>query len=333
MAKAKQLRIGLIGLGRMGQNHLRVLTGMDPVQIAFIYDADSEKTSQLARQYGVKRSENPEKDLSQVDAAIIVTPTTTHAHYIDLAARYTPHLFVEKPLTDSLESTRAVAEIARSRDLRIQVGFIERFNPAVVKLKQVALCAPGLVSMDFVRTDKVVERNTDVDVVLDLMIHDLDLAMFLAGPVMQAHGHGYAPDGITILAHATLVHENGTLTRILSSKMTEKRVRRINITCPELFVEADLLKRELEVHPQTAEQQYSRSVSSPGDASAAAQANPLLSQLLAFVGYCRGESCGIDSPIPTLEAALAAMELAENIRLSINQGLPASQNKGFQRPQ
>jgi predicted dehydrogenase len=309
MGKEKQLRVGLIGLGRMGQNHLRVLSRMDPVQVAFIYDQDWDKTCLLAQEYGVRGTDDPEKSLSEVDAAIIATPTTTHAEYIVLAARHTPHLFVEKPLTDTLESTLSVAEVARSRDLQIQVGFIERFNPVVAGLKHVAALSPAVVSMDFVRTDKVPDRNLDVDVVLDLMIHDLDLALFLRGPVVQAVGYGHSSKGTTALAHALLVHENGTLTRILSSKMTHKRQRTASITCPDLFAEADLLRRELVVLPESA-------LSEPLPAPPPDE-GPLLAQLLAFVASCRGDSCPGSYLIPTLEDAASAMSLAEAIRQSI----------------
>jgi predicted dehydrogenase len=317
MGKAEQLRVGLIGLGRMGQNHLRVLSGMEPIQVAFIYDVDGDKTSRLARQYGVKGSDDPEKDLSCVDAAIIATPTTTHAWYIDLAARFTPHLFVEKPLTDCLETTRAVADIARAKNLRIQVGFIERFNPVVRKLKQVSTCGAPVINMDFVRTDKVTDRNLDVDVVLDLMIHDLDLALLLCGPVVQALGYGYAQNGTTVLAHAVLVHENGALSRILASKMTEKRVRTVGITCPDLFAEADLLQQNFVLHPEGGLRQKFDVPTGSGEAVPCRPGGPLYDQLLAFVAYCRGRSCEETSLVPTLEAAMAAMELAECIRGSI----------------
>jgi predicted dehydrogenase len=320
MAKAKPLRVGLLGLGRMGQNHLRVLSAIEPIQVDFIYDTDCEKAARLAGEYGVRSSDDPEKDLKTVDAAIIVTPTATHASYITLAARFTPLLFVEKPLTDSMESASAVAEIAREKGLRIQVGFIERFNPAFRRLRQVVGCDRPILHMDFRRTDKVPDRNLDIDVVLDLMVHDLDLALFLGGPVTSVQGHGISRNGITALAHAVLIHENGTQSRILASKLTPKRIRSIGLTTEDFYAEADLLQRQFSLNPPEA------LASCAPEQPVNHNHGPLFDQLLAFADYCRDDACEGVSMIPTMDAAMATMELAERIRSSIAAGSSADQH-------
>ncbi len=318
MPESPLLRVGLIGVGKMGGNHLRVLSYMKPVQVVFIHDRNRDVETRMAAAYGTRPAQDLEKDLSQVDAVIIATPTSTHLAYIELASRFTPNIFVEKPLTDTLETTRKVAQMERQRNLRIQVGFIERFNPVVAELTKIVPRSSPVVNVDLTRTDRVPDRNLDVDVVLDLMVHDLDLALYLRGPVARLQAFGHAQDGQTALAQAVLVHADGTISRVMASKITEKRIRQIHLTCPDMFVEADLLQKELVLHRKTVEQRYaSVSLASVREAIFVRHEEALLSQLLAFAGYCREEICTAQDRIPTVEAALTSMELAEKIRESI----------------
>lgn len=318
MSPTHPLKIGLIGVGKMGGNHLRVLSAMKPVHIEFIHDSKPELTARLAAEYGTRPARNLERDLRRVDAVIIASPTSTHMEYIELVSRFTSRIFVEKPLTDSLDSTRRAAMLAENNGLRIQVGFIERFNPVVRALVKVVSPETSVVHADFVRTDRVPDRNLDVDVVLDLMVHDLDLALHLCGPVMHVQAFGHEQDGQAALAQAALVHVNGTISRVMASKITEKRIRQINMTCPDMFVEADLLQKALTLHHKTVEQPYADvSLAAVREAVFVRHEEALLSQLLAFVEYCRGDSCPSIQRIPTVQDALAAMELAEQVRTSI----------------
>lgn len=320
MNDSQPLKVGLIGVGKMGCNHLRVLSYMKPVQVVFIHDRNRDKEAKLAEEYGTRPSDDLEKDLAQVDAVVLATPTSTHLEYIELASRFVTNMFVEKPLTDSLETTRAAARLARDKGLRIQVGFIERFNPVVTELVKIVGRSTDVVNMDLTRTDKVPDRNLDVDVVLDLMVHDLDLALHLRGPVERIQAFGHAQDGLTALAHAVLVHSNGTISRIMASKITEKRIRQIAVTCPEMYVEADLLQKELVLHRKTVAQRYADlSLASVREAVFVPHEEALLGQLLAFAGYCRGRDCAVPAAVPTVEAAVASMELAEVIRKSITE--------------
>jgi predicted dehydrogenase len=320
MNTVQPLKVGLIGVGKMGRNHLRVMSYMKPVQVVFIHDRDRETELEFAEEYGTRPADDLERDLKQVDAVVLATPTSTHLEYIERASKFVSNIFVEKPLTDSLETTRTAARLAKDRNLRIQVGFIERFNPVVTELAKIVGRSSQVVSMDLTRTDKVLDRNLDVDVVLDLMVHDLDLALYLRGPVERIQAFGHEHNGLTALAHAVLIHSNGTISRIMASKITEKRIRQIVLTCPDLFVEADLLQKELVLHRKTVEQRYADvSLASVREAVFVRHEEALLAQLLAFVGYCHGRDCAVSSNVPTVEAALASMQLAELIRESIAQ--------------
>lgn len=302
----------------MGGNHLRVLSSMKSVQVTFIHDRNRDLESRLAAEYGTRPVVDLERDLRQVDAVVIASPTSTHLAYIDQASRFMPNIFVEKPLTDSLQTTREVVRMAQDRNLRIQVGFIERFNPVVTELAKLVPRSSPVVSMDFTRTDRVPDRNLDVDVVLDLMVHDLDLALHLRGPVVRVQAFGHGQDGRTALAQAVLVHADGTISRVMASKITEKRIRQITLTCPDMFVEADLLQKELVLHRKAVEQRYADvSLASAREAVFVRHEEALLAQLLAFADYCRRDVCILPANIPTVDAALASMELAEKVRESI----------------
>ncbi len=318
MSAKRPLRIGLIGVGKMGGNHLRVLSDMKPVQVVFIHDCEPDVEARMAEEFGTRPVQDLEKDLRNVDAVVIASPTSTHLEYIELVSKFTPCIFVEKPLTDSLETTRKVVAMSREKGLRIQVGFIERFNPVITALAKVVPRSSPVVNVDFARTDRVPDRNLDVDVVLDLMVHDLDLALYLRGPVVQVQAFGYAQDGRTALAQAVLVHADGTISRVMASKISEKRIRQISLTCPDMFVEADLLQKELVLHRKTVAQRYADvSLASVREAVFVRQEESLLKQLLAFAGYCCGDVYTRDDTVPTVEAALASMELAEQVRNSI----------------
>jgi predicted dehydrogenase len=246
-----RVRIGLVGLGRMGVNHLRVLSLLKGAEIAFIYDVDRKKAKRLAQQNAVPCSEDFEAGLASADAIVIASPTVTHADYISRSARVVRNIFVEKPLTDTAESSEQIAEIARRLGLDIQVGFIERFNPAVQQLRNVLDRSTGIATLDFARTNKISARITDVDVITDLMVHDIDLALYLNGPVTEVAAHGLLQGRMIALASAVLTHANGRLSRILASRMTDKKMRIIQATCNDMFVECDLLRKEISITRQS----------------------------------------------------------------------------------
>ena len=244
------VKVGLIGLGRMGQNHLRVLSLLKGAEVIFIYDIDQEKTTRIAHSNGVRAAQDVEGVLGEVEALIIASPTGTHADYIALAAPCVRNMLVEKPLADTAERAAAIARLADIHSLNIQVGFIERFNPAVQQLRNVLTRSGELVTVDFSRTNRLSSRITDVDVVTDLMVHDIDLALHLNGAVAEISAHGIARGGMIDLAAAVLTHENGQFSRILASRITDKKMRLIQATCRDMFVECDLLRKEISITRQ-----------------------------------------------------------------------------------
>jgi predicted dehydrogenase len=316
------VRIGLLGLGQMGRNHLRVLSMMRGVEIAFVHDAQADHARSVAAQFGVGAAADIDSALGDgVDALIVCTPTSTHADYIERYAPRVKALFVEKPLAHSLEAARRVEAAVSTNGTRVQVGFIERFNPAVVALRQVLEDAKRVISIDFARTNRLSSRITDVDVVMDLMIHDIDLALYLNGPVASVSAQGVQHGALIEFASAQLTHENGRFSRLQSSRITEKKIRLVQATCEDRFVDCDLLRKEILIHRQSVTQQAGMgyySISSQQEAVAVGLQEALLSELQAFVALAQGT--GDPATIPDFAQGLQSLEVAEMITAQIVEG-------------
>lgn len=310
----KVVKLGLIGVGVMGQNHLRNLAMLKQVEISFIYDFDKELCDRLSTQYDVNVSENLEEDLEKVDGVVIVTPTFTHADYIKLVSKYTKNIFVEKPLTNTLESSKEIVELAKKEGLNIQVGFIERYNPAVVALKRVISNSNHVINIDFSRTNKVSSRITDVDVVIDLMIHDIDLALSINGKAKKVEAHGYVKDGMAEYARAIITHENGSFSNIVASRITEKRIRQISATCDDMYIDCNLLSKEVFVNKQSIEQYLDDvSISSKSETIDVRLQEALLLELIDFVQVCNGNSISVADE----HDGILAMEIATEVQKQI----------------
>lgn len=301
----KALRVGLFGLGKMGQNHLRVLSMLKRVELVFAFDLDPKAAAKAAAVGVPFMSTLPEGDLA-IDAAVICTPTSTHAEFVHaLLARGVRQVFIEKPLADTLERAQAIVDACAAAGATLQVGFIERFNPAVQELKKITDRSERVVSIDLTRTNRVSSRITDVDVITDLMIHDIDLALYLNGPVVDVSAHGFREGDMIDLASALLTHRNGRFSRIQASRITEKKIRMIQATCLDMFVDCDLLRKEILINRQSETRQPDGGAYVISSASETVEVRPqeaLLLELQAFVAACQGES------VPGLPDALAGLD-------------------------
>lgn len=311
------IRVGLIGLGNMGQNHLRVLAMLNGFELAFIADRDAKRVESLAVRYGLLGVTNPEPLLPGLDAVVICTPTVTHSEYVHLAADHVQNIFVEKPLAATLLEANRIADLKKERNLNIQVGFIERFSPAVISLKSVLDKSPQVISSDFMRTNKLSARITDVDVVTDLMIHDIDLALYLNGPPQSIVAHGLARDDMIDFASALITHQNGRFSRILASRVTDKKIRKIEVTCKDMFIDCDLLRKEIQISRQAETRvadAQTYNVTAVQETVAIAPQEALLSELQAFLANCRQPE---SATVPDVIAGVQAMEVCAQIQTEV----------------
>lgn len=311
------LKVGLVGLGRMGQNHLRVLSMLKGVELAYLADADAALAKRLGAVHGVPHLDDIKAPFPDADAVVICTPTVTHADYIRLAARNIRNIFVEKPLADTLEEAQIVADFVAREGINLQVGFIERFNPAVQGLKSVLDKTEQVISIDFTRTNKLSSRITDVDVVTDLMIHDIDLALYLNGPARSVAAHGFAQDRMIDFASALITHVNGRFSRIQASRITEKKKRLIEATCIDMFVDCELLRKEIIINRQSEIRQIEGQPYTISAIQEAVEVRPqeaLLSELQAFMASCRGNG---SNDLPGVQSGLEAMQICDQIQKAV----------------
>lgn len=311
------LKVGLIGLGNMGRNHLRVLSMLKGFELAFVADSNVQVAARAGEAHGVPGVVDPTPLLAGVDAVVICTPTVTHADYIRMACAYVKNIFVEKPLAATLEEAREIADFAKENSLNIQVGFIERFNPAVQSLKTVLDRTERVISLDFTRTNKVSSRITDVDVVTDLMIHDIDLALYLNGPAKSVAAHGFGHGSMIDFASALITHENGQFSRIQASRVTDKKIRQIEGTCVDMFVDCDLLRKEILISRQAEVIEgggLPYAISAIQETVAVAPQEALLSELQAFMISIRQPG---SVQVPGVEAGVQAMLICAQIQAAI----------------
>lgn len=236
----------------MGQRHCRVYSSLRQVQLTGICDAAPEVGHQVAQQYDVPFYRNVEELLEHVDAVSLATPTPSH---FDLAMRCLAqgvHVLIEKPITETIEQAEMLTQAAEASHLVVQVGHIERFNPAYMELKNV-LGDMTVLAVNMRRLSPYVGSNTDVDVVLDLMVHDIDLALDL----MRQEPASVSAYGLTAFSgtvdHAIvyLGFESGPLLTMTASRVTEQKVRSIEVTALEAYVDSDLLNKNISVHRRT----------------------------------------------------------------------------------
>lgn len=288
------IKIGLLGVGRMGQNHLRILSMLKNVEVSFIYDI-AENAKDIATQYQVPFSKNLEEDLKKVNGVIIVTPTFTHGEYFFRIAPLVKNIFIEKPLAHTLEMTQKIASYVLEHNISLQVGFIERYSPAVEALKKAINNSSSIVNMDFTRTNKISSRITDVDVVLDLMIHDIDLALNINGDVKQVYAYGCYQNNMIEFARAVMIHKNGVFSTITASRITEKRMRQISATCDNMYVDCNLLSKEVFVNKQSLEQYLENiSIVSKTETIDVKPREALFLELIDFIELCRDHRKDLD---------------------------------------
>ncbi|AAP77223.1 Gfo/Idh/MocA family oxidoreductase [Helicobacter hepaticus] len=312
----KPIKIALFGIGKMGQNHLRILSMLKDVEIAFLYDTNQELCQVMSERFGVKILKDIDEDLKSCDGAIIVTPTFTHFDYINKVSDYVKNIFVEKPLTNTLESTQIILTLAKEKSLNIQVGFIERYNPAVLTLKNIL--TPNthkIINIDFIRTNKMSSRITDCDVVIDLMIHDIDLALNFNGDVRDIYAHGVVINDMIEYARACIIHTNGSFSNIVASRITEKRRRQISITTNNEYIDCNLLRKEVFVDKQSVEQRLDNvSISANTETIEVRGQESLLSELIDFVSLCKNVPSSLSANRPNQNDGMKAMRIAHQIQ-------------------
>jgi len=246
------IRVGVIGVGRMGQRHCRVYSNMRKVQLSGICDENLVLGKKIADQFEIPFYTTIQELLNHVDAVSLATPTQLHYDHAMQCVERGVHLLIEKPITETIAQAEVLAKTAEDCGLTVQVGHIERFNPAYIELKNVVETM-GILVVNLRRLSAFEGSNKDVDVILDLMIHDTNLILDLMKqePVsVNAFGKKVYSQNID---HATALLEfaNGVLVTLTASRITEQKVRSLDVTCREAFLDCDLMNKSILVSRST----------------------------------------------------------------------------------
>ncbi len=237
------IRAGVVGTGSIGKNHARILADLPDCTFTAIYDANPDTAREIAGQYGAKPTSSLEEFASLVDAATVATPTPTHFPVASFLLQQGRHVLVEKPITENTADAHALSLLAQQKNLVLQVGHIERFNPALSAL-EAKLNQPRFIESH--RLSPYPNRSTEIGVVLDLMIHDLEIILHLVrSPIasVDAVGIPVLSKGEDI-ANARIRFENGCVANVTVSRVSPERLRKIRVFQKDGYLSLDYQKQE-----------------------------------------------------------------------------------------
>ena len=240
------LKVGVLGAGHLGKIHLRLLNQSSKYELVGFYDPSKENAEKVSSEFGYKSFDTISDLIAAVDVVDIVTPTLSHYHCAVDAIKAGKHIFLEKPISNTVEEAEHIITLAKEYNVKGQVGHVERFNPAFKAVKD------KIHNPMFIETHRLAEfnpRGTDVPVVLDLMIHDIDAILSVVkSPVKNIHATGTAvisdsPD----IANARIEFENGCVANVTSSRISMKNMRKARFFQKDAYISVDYLDKICEV--------------------------------------------------------------------------------------
>lgn len=323
------LKIGLLGTGHLGKIHLKCIRlAREKYELVGFYDPNQQVAGQIEQEYKLKAFPSVEALLEVCDVVDIVTPTTTHFELVRAALLAGKHVFVEKPLTSTVVEARQLVELSQQTGLKVQVGHVERFNPALMALDQQRL-RPFFIEAHRLATFN--PRGTDVSVVLDLMIHDLDIVLKLAGSkVSDVRASGVAvvsktPD----IVNARVEFENGAVANLTASRFSMKNMRKIRLFQPDAYISIDLLDKETQSirlfdvdDPSLDPQEEKMTIETALGTKVLDISQPKVSPVNAIQMELESLADSINSDTPpavSIEDGLRALELAEWISRAVEE--------------
>ncbi len=317
-----KIRVGVAGVGHLGRLHASLYKEVKDAYLAGIFDADKEKSAAISKELGVKAFDSYDQLLENVDALNIVTPTSTHFDLAKKAILAGKHVFIEKPITRSTNEAQQLIDLAAEANTLIQVGHIERFNPAMLALQDVQLEPIFVESHRLASFDP---RGTDVAVILDLMIHDLDLILHMVkSPPKKIAASGVGVVSSTVdIANARIEFENGCVANVTASRISNKKMRKMRLFQKDAYISVDFVEGFSEIFyiPQEGDTPFKDgtlafSLGKINEGENAREikynrlerknVNPLLKELTMFVDAIRNN---LEPPV-TAQDGMAALKLA-----------------------
>lgn len=306
----QKIKVGVVGTGSIGRNHARVLSELPDVEFAAILEPNEATAREISEKFGVRAVKSLEEFASLVDAATIATPTPTHFPIAKHLLECGKHCLVEKPITENTRDAKELADLAARAGLVLQVGHIERFNPVLGALEQ-RLTRPQFIEAH--RLSPYPNRSTEIGVVLDLMIHDLEIVLHLVRSKVKyvdAVGIPVLSRGEDI-ANARIRFENGCVANLTASRISPEKMRKIRVFQSDAYL-------SLDYQGQTGEIYRLQNGNIVREVVEIEKDEPLKRELAAFVECAR---LGIEPKVNGYAAA-AALELAIEITRQIEANIP-----------
>ena len=240
------LKVGVFGVGHLGKFHLNNWKEISEVEVVGFYDPSDENAAAVSQQYNLKRFTSINKLIDACDVADIVAPTTFHYALCKAAILKSKHVFVEKPLANTMDEAKELLKLAKEANIKFQVGHVERFNPAFLALHNQEL-SPMFIEVH--RLAQFNPRGTDVSVILDLMIHDIDIILKLVNSnvkTMSANGVSVMSDTPDI-ANVRIEFDNGCVANLTSSRISMKKMRKMRLFQKNAYISIDFLEKKTEI--------------------------------------------------------------------------------------
>ncbi len=244
---SKVLHVGVVGVGHLGFQHARIFHQLENSRLVGVFDIDFERAEFVAKKWGTRAYRSLEQLLKDVEAISCVVPTSSHYEVGKEIISHGLHLFLEKPMTETVEQAEELVKLAEEKGVKLQIGHIERFNPAVLAVHRF------IDSPKFIESHRLAPfnpRGTDVDVVLDLMIHDLDLIIYYLGkePIkVEAVGVPVITKKVDI-ANARLEFDRGEIANVTASRISLEKLRKIRMFQKDMYISIDYLHRSVEFY-------------------------------------------------------------------------------------
>lgn len=303
------IRAGVIGTGSLGRNHARILTEISTVQVTGFVDANDTIAADIANTLNLKRYDSVAAIANDIDCAVVATPTTTHFEIATQLLEAGVDVLVEKPITSTVDEAKRLIELAKERNRIVQVGHVERYNPAITA---VADLVRGTRYFEAERLGVFVPRSLDIDVLLDLMIHDLNLVLSLLREdvvEIRAVGVPALTDKVDI-TNVRLALANGAVANLTASRISQERIRKQRFFGGDFYYSVDTKEQEVKGY------RLANGVIQPASVTVEKQ-EPLRAELEAFLHCVQTRA----RPIVAGEDGLAAVELALRIGAAIDESV------------
>jgi predicted dehydrogenase len=308
-----ELRAAVIGVGRLGAIHARKYAAIPTLKLTHVVDIDAARAAEIAGELGATALTDYRQILGAIDLASVAAPGVNHHAIASDLMRAGIDVLVEKPMAATLAEARDLKVIAERSGRILQIGHLERFNPAIVRLRSI-LKAPRFVECH--RLAPFTERGTDVDVVLDLMVHDLDVILSATGAAdvesLEALGVAVLTDQIDV-ANARIRFANGLIANLNTSRVAPRRERKIRFFQPDAYISVDYEARRIQVYRKTPPAPGGPFPTISADQIDLGDGDPLMDEIVAFVESVRTRGV----PRVTADDGLRVMELTERIRLEM----------------